>query len=111
MKKGIVAKSSDLYIQMSDKEMTGIFNTLKKHQEYKKAYKKYKAHPYVMVKPKKVTKFQIFKELGSIILLKGSQSWVESDVSKKPIRGISMKDLSFLKEIFITQDTPKKPKK
>jgi hypothetical protein len=110
MKRGVVAKKSDLYVQMSDKEMTGIFGKLKKYQEYQEAYSEYRKHPYVMLEPKKVTKKSIIGELASVVMKKGTFSVLEEDASKKPIRGISMKDINFLMNVFVPKKGPVKPK-
>jgi hypothetical protein len=107
MKRKVVPKKSDLYIQMSEKEMTGIFDKLKQVQEYER----YKNHPHLFKKmPPKVTKLDVILDLGAIVGVKGTLSLLEKDVSKKSIRGIGGKDISLLKEIFIPKKDPSKTK-
>jgi hypothetical protein len=95
LRRNVVARSSDGYIQMNEQEMTGIFDRLKGYQEYQR----YKDHPHVVREiPPEVTKKHVIKELGGIVGKKLTQSLL---YKKKPISGIGLEDVSMLKDIFI----------
>lgn len=103
MRRKVVPKKSDLYIQMSDKEMTGIFDKLKQYQEYQQ----YKDHPYVVRKmPPKVTKLDVIMDLSGLVGKKLTFSFVSK--TEKSISGIGLRDVSMLKEIFVPQKGPPK---